>query len=91
LLTKFIDLFNYYPIQVDKLRNTNDSHEFTYIMNSGTHGTRNEYGDKIVIPSEKKTDEQKEMIKLLSLVSNKINERFVNLKACFRYLDTNHS
>lgn len=31
------------------------------------------------------------MIKLLSLVSNKINERFVNLKACFRYLDTNHS
>jgi len=50
LLTKFIDLFNYYPIQVDKLRNTNDSHEFTYIMNSGTHGTRNEYGDKIVIP-----------------------------------------
>ena len=31
------------------------------------------------------------MIKLLSLVSNKINERFTNLKSCFRYLDTNHS
>jgi hypothetical protein len=40
---------------------------------------------------EKKTDEEKQMIRLLSLVSNKINERFINLKACFRYLDTNHS
>jgi Ca2+-binding EF-hand superfamily protein len=24
-------------------------------------------------------------------VSDKIRERFVNLKACFRYLDTNHT
>ena len=45
MLTKFIDLFNYYPIQVDKLRSTNDSNEFTYIMNSGNHGTKNELGE----------------------------------------------
>ena len=28
---------------------------------------------------------------LLSLVSSKMNERFPNLRECFRYLDTDHS
>lgn len=36
LLTQFIDLFNFYPIKVGKLRYKNDSNEFTFIMNSGT-------------------------------------------------------
>ena len=36
LLTQFIDLFNFYPVKVGKLRYKNDSNEFTYIMNSGT-------------------------------------------------------
>jgi len=60
-------------------------------MNSGKHGTKNDRGELVVISQEKKTEEEKQMIKLLSLVSNKINERFINLKACFRHLDTNHS
>jgi hypothetical protein len=38
LLTQFIDLFNFYPVKVGKLRYKNDSNEFTYIMNSGTQG-----------------------------------------------------
>lgn len=60
-------------------------------MNSGKHGTRNDRGEVITVSKEQKTEEEKQMIKLLSLVSNKISERFVNLKACFRHLDTNHS
>jgi hypothetical protein len=38
LLTQFIDLFNFYPAKVGKLRYKNDSNEFTYVMNSGTKG-----------------------------------------------------
>lgn len=60
-------------------------------MNSGTQGTKNELGEAIKIKKRQQTDEEKHMINLLSLVSNKINERFTNLRACFRYLDTNHS
>lgn len=39
---------------------------------------------------EKTPDEQR-LIKLLSLVSAKINERFRNLREAFRYIDTDHS
>lgn len=60
-------------------------------MSSGKHGTRNERGETLKLTREQKSDEEKQMIKLLSLVSDKMNERFKNLKACFRYLDTNHS
>ena len=94
LLTQFIDLFNYYPVKVNKLRSKNDSNEITYVMSSGVHGTKNERGEFVVYnnqETDKKTDEETHMLKLLSLVSDKIRERFVNLKACFRFLDTNHS
>lgn len=75
-----------------KLRYKNDSDAFTYIMNSGVKGSKNERGETLIkTPEEKKTEEEKHFIKLLSLVSNKISERFVNLKECFRHLDTNHS
>jgi Ca2+-binding EF-hand superfamily protein len=60
-------------------------------MNSGTHGSKNERGETLLVLSEQKPAEERQMIKLLSLVSNKINERFVDLKTCFRHLDTNHS
>lgn len=46
-LTQFIDLFNFYPMKVFKLRSKNDSNELTYVMNSGTHGTKNEAGEII--------------------------------------------
>lgn len=94
LLTQFIDLFNYYPVKVNKLRSKNDSNEMTYVMSSGVHGTKNERGEFVLnnnIDSEKKTDEETHVLKLLSLVSDRIRERFVNLRACFRFLDTNHS
>ena len=35
LLTQFIDMFNFYPTKVNKLRNKNDSTELSYVMNSG--------------------------------------------------------
>jgi len=66
----------------------------TYVMSSGVHGTKNERGEFVLnnnIDSEKKTDEKTHVLKLLSLVSDRIRERFVNLRACFRFLDTNHS
>lgn len=43
-LTSFIDLFNYYPVRVGKLKNKNDSNELTFVMNSGQHGTKDERG-----------------------------------------------
>lgn len=91
LLTKFIDLFNYYPVQVNKLRYKNDSNEFTYIMNSGVHGSKNERGEVTLPKPLPKTVEEKKIIDLLALVSSKITERFKDLQTCFRHLDTNHS
>lgn len=94
LLTQFIDLFNYYPVKVNKLRQKNDSNEMTYVMSSGIHGTKNDRGEFVVYQNpEMKTRnvEEAHMLKLLSLVSDKIRERFINLKTCFRFLDTNHS
>ena len=35
--------------------------------------------------------EEENLIKLLELVSDKIYERFKNLRCAFRYLDTDHS
>jgi len=87
----FIDLFNFYPIQVGKLRQRNDSNELTYVMSSGLHGTRNERGETIMLKPEPKTEEEKYLTKLLALVSDKIKERFTNIRDCFRFLDTNHS
>ncbi len=92
MLTQFIDLFNFYPAKVGKLRYKNDSNEFTYVMNSGTKGQKNERGDYIVQPKpEPKTAQEKKLFELLALVSDKIKERFVNLRSCFRFLDTDHT
>ena len=91
LLTKFIDLFNFYPVQVGKLRQKNDSNEVTFVMTSGVHGSINERGETLQPKQEAKTDEEKHLIKLLALVSDKIKERFVNIQQCFRFLDTDHS
>ena len=90
-MTLFIDLFNFYPLKVSKLRQKNDSNEVTYVMSSGTHGTKNAKGDLILPKSVPKTAEEKHLIKLLAIVSDKINERFINLQQCFRFLDMNHS
>lgn len=79
LLTKFIDLFNYYPIKISKLKYKNDSNEFTYIMSSGMHGSKNERGEVEFKEATKKSEEELYLIKLLALVSGKINERFLNL------------
>jgi NAD+--asparagine ADP-ribosyltransferase len=63
-------------------------------MNSGTHGTKNEKGeylDAMVKRIDTKTEEESYLLKLLALVSDKINERFLNLQTCFRFLDTDKS
>jgi len=61
-------------------------------MNSGLHGTKDACGEKLVIAKpEPKTEEQKYLLKLLAMVSDKIKERFVNFQKCFRFLDTDHS
>jgi len=38
-LSKFIDVFNYYPIYVTNLRKKNDSDELTFVMTSNTRGS----------------------------------------------------
>ncbi len=64
-----------------KIRQKNDSNELTYVMNSGLHGTRNDRGEIIQKPKDvAKTSEEKHLIKLLALVSDKIKERFVTLQ-----------
>ena len=90
-LTQFIYLFNYYPIRVHKVRYKNDSNELTYVMNSGTHGTQNERGERIYEQAKSLSPEEAHLIKLLSVVSEKISERFTDFHHCFRFLDTNHS
>lgn len=80
-MTRFIDLFNFYPIKVGKFRQKNDSNEVTFVMSSGVHGSKNERGE-MVHPklAEDKTEDEKYLLKLLALVSDKIKERFVNLQ-----------
>jgi len=66
----------------------------TYVMSSGCYGTKNERGEFVIYQNPeaaRKSEEETHMLKLLSLVSDKIRERFINLKTCFRFLDTNHS
>ena len=90
-LTQFIDMFNYYPIKVHKVRYKNDSDGLTYVMNSGVHGTKNELGEYAKFDKAAKTEDEKYLNTLLQLVSDKIRERFVDIKRCFRFLDADHS
>ena len=84
-------MFNYYPIKVHKVRYKNDSDGLTYVMNSGVRGTKNEFGEYDFSQEQSKTDEEKNMLKLLQVVSDKINERFLNIQQCFRSIDNDHS
>lgn len=67
-------------MKIGKFKYKNDSNEVTFVMNSGVHGTKNDRGDLIKPKEEPKTAEEKHLIKLLALVSDKINERFLNLQ-----------
>lgn len=60
-------------------------------MNSNTKGSKNDRGEVFMPKPEPKTDKERHLQQLLQLVSDKIRERFVNLKACFRFLDTDHT
>lgn len=92
LLTQFIDLFNYYPVKVNKLRYKNDSNDVTYIMSSNTHGTKDERGLPVKqADAAEKSAEEKHLLNLLQMVSNKIRERFDSFQHCFRYLDVDHT
>lgn len=86
-LAKFIDVFNYYPIQVNSLRAKNDSDELTFIMTSNTRGSLKEQENR----KEQQHVDEKHLMDLLQIISAKLYERFKNLRTAFRYLDTNHS
>jgi len=76
-LAKFIDVFNYYPIQVNALKKKNDSDELTYIMSSNMKGSFLDFKHEKEV--SQKSDEEKHLFKLLALVSEKLYERFRNL------------
>ena len=88
-LTKFIDSFNFYPVKVDQIHFKNTSYEMTHVMTGNQRGNLAEK-PKTVGWQEKSDDEQR-LLKLLSLVSFKIHERFRNMREAFRYIDTDHS
>lgn len=88
-LTRFIDAFNFYPVRVSQLHYKNTSNDMTYVMTSNTKQSLTEKDPSP--PWQDKNEEEKRLIKLLSLVSMKINERFRNLREAFRYIDTDHS
>ena len=60
-------------------------------MTSGTQGTKNEMGEYILRKEVQRSEEEKYIRKLLTVVSDKIRERFDSIQHCFRFLDTNHS
>lgn len=62
----------------------------THIMTSNTKGNLALKDDSEILWQDK-SEEEKKLVKLLSLVSFKINERFRNLREAFRYIDTDHS
>lgn len=86
-LAKFIDVFNYFPISVNSLRSKNDSNEITFVMTSNKRSSLVTEEKK----KETKSEEEKHLMKVLALVSEKLSERFKNLRSAFRFLDTNHS
>ena len=75
-LTMFIDMFNFYPLKVHKVRYKNDSDGLTYVMTSGTQGTKNEMGEYVLRKEVQRSEEEKYIRKLLTVVSDKIRERF---------------
>jgi hypothetical protein len=91
-LSKFIDGFNFYPLRVNKIHSKNDSEALTYIMTANKSGSliQNVEENKLM-EKHQRNDEQKRLIKLLMLISNKLSERFRNLREAFRYIDTDHS
>ena len=88
-LGKFIDSFNFSAVKVGQLIQKNDSYEMTHVM---TMNTRKSLADNHVgsVWQDKPEDEQK-LLKLLSLVSFKIHERFRNMREAFRQIDSDHS
>ena len=88
-LSMFIDGFNFSPVKVGNIHFKNVSTEMTYIMSSNTKGSLAE-ADKTTKWHER-SEGEKHLLKLLKLVSSKINERFRNMREAFRYIDTDHS
>jgi len=88
-LSQFIDSFNFYPVKVGHIHFKNTSNDMTYVMTSNTKGS---LAEKDKAPAwQDKSEEEKRLIKLLSLVSLKLSERFKNLREAFRYIDMDHS
>lgn len=79
--TKFLDLYNYFPLHIKKDRNF--SKELYYILTSNKFS---EFGQKY------ETDQEKLGIKdWLDLLWNKIQSRFSKVADAFRFFDINHN
>ena len=88
-LSLFIDGFNFSPVKVGQIHFKNGSTEMTYIMSSNAKGS---LAEKSKTPQwHERNSGEKHLLKLLTLVSSKINERFRNMREAFRYIDTDHS
>jgi hypothetical protein len=72
---------------VNSFKKKNDSDELTFVMTSNTRGSLAQKEESFKL----KSDEEKHLFTLLGLVSEKLAERFKNMRAAFRFLDTNHS
>ena len=78
---------------MNKLRYKNDSDHLTRVLTNGTRGTA-ETTKVGGMPSSVhlvKDPEEKYLLKLLAMVSNKLYERFATLQKAFRFLDTDHT
>lgn len=72
---------------MNSFKKKNDSDELTFVMTSNTRGSLAQKEESFKL----KSDEEKHLFTLLGLVSEKLAERFKNMRAAFRFLDTNHS
>lgn len=73
--TSFIDMFNFFPITVNKIHRKNDSNELTYIMSSNTKGSEGVFKSLTSLENlEKKVSLKTEprLMDLLRLTSEKI-------------------
>jgi len=89
--TSFIDMVNFFPVQVNKIHTKNESGELYCVMNSKANV---EELDRSKQPDKNETGKistEARLYDLLRLTSEKIYERFKTFQQAFRYMDTDHS
>jgi len=90
-LSNFIDFYNYYPFFISSIKKKNDSSEDLYLfmgkpMIKGKDMTQTMTEEE----KDKLEFEKRQFMKVLALISDKINERFKNILTAFRNFDSDH-